>query len=290
MRQFLNEHGHANEIRMLRSQFQGAFLIVEGDTDQRLFKRFVDQESCQIRVTNGKEKALKVMDILERDQFAGILAILDADFLFVEQAIPPSPNILLTDFHDLEMLIILSPAFSKVLEEYGSATKIAQFAQRTGQDVRGYLLELGAHLGYLRWHSLQANLALKFEDLDYTKFITRSDMSINHTAMIRTAKNHSQKQGLDEAQLQQSLQELTALGHDLAQICCGHDVIAILALGLCKVWGSYDAHELPADALERIMRVAYETNHFQQTRLYAAIQTWERANVPFVILARGFTA
>jgi hypothetical protein len=287
LRQFLNEHTQANEIRMLRSQFQGAFLIVEGSTDQRFYKRFIDPDQCMIRAASGKEMALKVMDILERDRFPGILAILDADSLIVEQAVPASPNILLTDDHDIEMVIIRSPALEKVLDEYASEAKIAQFKQQTGQDVRSALLERGLHLGYLRWHSLRANLALKFEDLDFTKFVKRDALSFSPAAMIRAIKDHSQKPGLNEHDILARLQELAALGHDPAQICCCHDAITLLALGLCKIWGSHNTGDLPPAALESILRIAFETAHFHATRLYAAICTWEQTNTPYVILAKG---
>jgi hypothetical protein len=38
----LTAHSIANTVRMIRSLHEGAFLIVEGDTDARVYKRFVN--------------------------------------------------------------------------------------------------------------------------------------------------------------------------------------------------------------------------------------------------------
>jgi Protein of unknown function (DUF4435) len=51
--------------------------------------------------------------ILEQRGFQGVLAIVDADF---DRLVPPtyqSLNLLLTDAHDLETMLIQSPALEK---------------------------------------------------------------------------------------------------------------------------------------------------------------------------------
>jgi hypothetical protein len=274
---------------MQRTQFTGAFLIVEGSTDQRFFNNLpvIDKYTCQVKAGHSKTNALAVLDILECEHFPGILAIVDADFMRVDGTAPASPNCILTDHHDLEMSLILSPALEKFLSEYGDESKIAAFQRRTSKDIRAVLLEASFYLGCLRWHSLQANLFLTFNGLNFTNFIKGHSVQANHLNMIRAVLHHSNRLDLDEAEMWQQIQVLAALGHDHAQICCGHDVVEVLTLGLRMVWKKDHTKIPPAEDIERILRLSFEGTHFVALPLYAAIITWEQANPPYTILAKG---
>src|SRR5260370_34329195 len=61
-----------------------SFLIVEGETDKKFYKTFVDSNKCQITIAEGKDNVREVLSILEKDNFPGILAIADADFDVLE--------------------------------------------------------------------------------------------------------------------------------------------------------------------------------------------------------------
>src|SRR5512136_2448157 len=99
MREYITAARTANKIRMQRSQHDGSFLIVEGDTDARVFNNLVDRDKCQVENACNKEMAVGALNILEKDNFAGVLAIADADFSRLEGTVPSSPNLLLTDTH-----------------------------------------------------------------------------------------------------------------------------------------------------------------------------------------------
>ena len=275
----------ANGIRMQRSQHAGAFLVVEGDTDSRLYKRFVDYRACQLVVAHAKNKAIEALDILEQDSFSGILVIVDADFWVLEGKQPARSNLLLTDTHDLETMILASPALDKFLAEYGSPTKIEALTSQRGQAVREMLIESGTPIGYLRWVSLQDNLALKFEDLSFSKFVDDRTLAVDEAKMIKTVKDHSQTPRLDERELQNRMTKLKNNTHDLWHVCCGHDLICILSIGLRKVLGSHSSYSIQPQVIETMLRLAYEWVYFQVTRLYQSIKAWEEVNHPFKILA-----
>ena len=116
MKESLTAHSIANQIRMTRSVHSGSsLLIVEGKTaDPRLYGRFVDPEHCQIVSAPGKELALAALKILEDDDFAGVAAIVDADLWRLQGGAPSSPNLFITDGHDLEAMILKSPALSLI--------------------------------------------------------------------------------------------------------------------------------------------------------------------------------
>lgn len=273
----------ANRIRLLRtqSQYTGSFLITEGDTDARVWKNLIDSTKCRVEIAHNKDKAIKVLDILERDNFGGALAIVDADFWILDGTIISNPNLLLTDTHDLETMLLKSPALEKVLSEHGSEDKIKLFAK----DIRQTLLESAKVIGYLRWVSLKFNYGLKFEDLAFKKFINEKTLAINESDLITTVKNNSQQLGLDEKEIRAKMDSLKTNVQDMWYVCCGHDLISILSIALCKSLGTCNSKQVEPDVLEKDLRLAYESSHFRLTQLYTAIQDWETTNQPFQVLS-----
>ncbi|MEQ8752940.1 MAG: DUF4435 domain-containing protein [Coleofasciculus sp. G1-WW12-02] len=283
MREFITPDRIANQIRMRRSSHKGSFIIVEGRSDKLVYERFIDGTNCEFSIASGKENAVAAIRILEKDNFTGVLAIVDADFCRLDENLSSSSNLLLTDDHDLEMMLLKSLALDKVLSERGSEDKINNF----GQDIRLTLLESGKRIGYLRWVSLKENLSLKFKELSFSKFIDKATLVIDTAKLIKAVKDHSQKLALIDQDIQESIETLENSTHDPWQVCCGHDIICILSMGLSKVWGSWKTNDVKPDILERELRLAYEDSYFYRTQLYKSIQQWEVNNKPYQVLSPG---
>ena len=272
----------ANLIRMRRSSgsFEGTFVIVEGRSDKLVYEELFDKGNCTFIVSQGKENAIGAIEILDEDNFQGALAIIDADFSRLEGQAISSLNIILTDEHDLETMLIKSPAFDKLIKELGSEDKIRQF----NQNIREFLILEGKKLGYLRWLSLKKDLCLKFEDLSFKKFVDTVSLKIDDKKLVTTVKNHSQKQELSELDILNSLEGLRDNAHDPWQVCCGHDLIGIISIGLTKAWGTKNTHEVQLELLQRELRLAYEKSYFLNTQLYLSLQEWEKNNISYKIL------
>ena len=283
MREYITPDRIANKIRLLRtqSQYRGSFLIVEGDTDARLWKNLVDSTKCRVENAYNKKNAVTVLNILEQGNFAGVLAVVDADFDILEGSVSLSQNLLFTDTHDLETMLLKSPALDKVLLEHGSEDKIKGFAK----DIRQTLLESAKVIGYLRWASLKFDYCLKFERLAFNKFVDDRTLALNESKLLQTVKNNSQKPRLDEPEIRANMDSLKTDTQDMWYICCGHDMISILSIALCKALGSCNSKQVDPNVLEINLRLAYESAHFRLTKLYIAIQTWEQTNQPFEVLS-----
>ena len=93
-------------------------MLVEGPSDKSTFRNLTDPALCQIVIAHGWENAQSAAAILEHEGFPGVLTVLDADFRRLENMAPPSENILLTDFHDFECMMVASPALAKLLGEF----------------------------------------------------------------------------------------------------------------------------------------------------------------------------
>jgi hypothetical protein len=273
----------ANDIRMTRQVDARAVLVVEGDTDERFFAGIVDDLRCRIEVAQGRDKALFAFTELYRGGFAGVLFIVDADFDILDGRHPLPFGILFTDTHDLESMLLASPALDKLLRHIGQPEKIAAFEEVHGP-VRAHLVRHAASLGRLLRHSLRAGLHLRFEELKFHKFVDERSLVVNEAEMVQTAINHSGKHALRRADILAALRGAAAAAEDPWHLACGHHVVEILAIGMRKALGSHDAKEMSAATIARELLLAYEAAFFPATRLHAGIRTWEGLAAPFAIL------
>jgi len=108
-------HEIANEIRMTRSQYSGAFLIVEGRDDRLFMASFISHSTCTIEVAQGKQNVCDVIDILDEDNFDGVLGLIDADLDRIEGSQERSQNLVMPECHDLMMMLVSSPSLDRVL-------------------------------------------------------------------------------------------------------------------------------------------------------------------------------
>ena len=269
----------ANRVRLLRTHHKGAFLIVEGDTDKRFYERYISREHCQIVIAYSKEQAVEALKILEQDHFSGVLAIVDADFDILLQSHPSTPNLLLTDTHDVETMLLKSPALDKVLAEFGSEEKINRHP-----DILSLLCAAGRPLGYLRLVSLREDLSLRFEELPMNRFLAEPALTVDRARLIRTIKDHSVKPQLRDSDIEAMIGDVETDTHDPWHVCNGHDLVGILSLGLRSSLGTNNPAQVRPEILERSLRLAYEASHFAETNLYTSITQWERANSPYRVL------
>jgi len=274
----------ANEVRMMRTQHRGTLVIVEGPSDKSAFRSLLGREACRIVIAHGKENALDVLQMLEREGFPGILAIVDADFSHLEGGTPTSGNALQTDLHDLECMMAASPAFQKLLDVFAVPSRVDGFEERCGYAMATLIARNAMSIGYLRWFSLRNSLQFEFEGLSFSKFLSRSDLQIDVPALIREVKNRSQKHDLDDSVLHSGIESLRDVGHDPWQVSCGHDILEMLSYALRRTIAARKESEVKRETLERSLLLAYEAAYFRDTQLHNSIRDWESAHPQFNVL------
>lgn len=257
-------------------------MIVEGDTDLRVYKQFVIETQCNLIPVYGKPNVIGTLAILEKENLKGILAIVDADFWNLEGTQAISECIFQTDTHDLETMILASGTLDRVLDEYGSDSKI----KKLGVPIINKLLECATPIGCLRWISCptQDNLCLRFKGLSFEKFIDEKSLIVNINALITEVKQNSNNKTLDEKIIENKINILLQEGHDSWQICSGKDIIKILVIGLKNIFGKMKAKALTPELLDGALRLSYKYSEFRSTILCNSIKIWENKNPPFKVL------
>lgn len=162
IRKQLSASDVAAQIRLGRAVHSGSFLLVEGSSDSRLFKKLVDQSNCSVTVCHGRENVLAIVDILEHENFCGFLAVVDADFASLTGENIENENVCLTDHNDIECFIIASSSWDNVLIEYGSDAEISGVERRNGKSAKELILEQLAFVGSIRVISSKNGWPLEF--------------------------------------------------------------------------------------------------------------------------------
>lgn len=267
---------------MSRGQYKGPFLLLEGSTDALLFERLTS-DKCQVRFSNGKDNVIKVIEILEKSNFNGVLAIVDADFWNIDNVNSPSSNILTTDGHDLETMLVFSGALDKVLAEFGDIDLLKSLKKH----IRELLIEFALPIGFLRLISMPSrrNLQLNFKKLQYCNFLDFKMMSVDIKQMVTEIVLNSKTSSLDADYLCSEIMVMLKQGSSaIEHICSGDDLIEILNCGLTRGLGNFRSKNLDPHSLRSILRIAYDKECFSSSNLYNAIKKWEISNKSFKIL------
>ena len=286
MRQYINAARFVTKIKMLRSsRGSKAFILVEGITDYRLYGKLMNQEACEIMIAESKSNVIQCIEACNAQKLKGIAGIVDADFWRIEHHSVTLENLFLTDGHDLECMLINSPAFDSILAEYADRSKYLKFEERNKASIKALILRNTADIGYLRWYSLLNHSGFKFSNLNFNKFINVQTLEVDLIQLLDYLLLESKKEHqLKREKVLKAIEELRDKKHDLWDICCGHDFAEILSIGLIHSFGDYNAKSLFAGNLEGSLRLAYEHRYFSNTELYKALKRWQKNNKGYAIL------
>jgi len=176
----VDPHSIANEVKLSRSRKKDASaLLVEGPTDARLLRNYVNERRCDVVPTLGRKNALDALRLLRTSNEPGVLVILDSDFAQISGTQIADPDVVSTDLHDIEAMMLSSPAVVKLLIEYDLR------ADEFGPDLGLLLAKTVVPLGYLRFISNRDRLWIKFSDIDFRAFVkTGMPPSIDEQRLI----------------------------------------------------------------------------------------------------------
>jgi hypothetical protein len=267
---------------MKRPLHSDAVLIVEGLDDSQFLRRHLD--TGRVVVANGRPYVLDALEELNRTATPGIAGFVDSDFWELDGDAPQTVRLVRTDAHDVEMMLLASPALDHVLAEFGSGQQIETFEEARGTDVRTALLRLATPLGCLRWLSHKHKFGLDFDGLVLGDFISEKKLTADDEAMLRTVLARSQKTVERIETLRADLATTVAAAPDPFHACCGHDCVDVLSIGLRRVLGQNNDGEVSRERLERALRLAFESRYFDAGRVSGAFKAWQAASCGFTLV------
>jgi len=266
---------------MRRGSFCGVFLFVEGESDDRLFRMFVDRDSCQIICANTRAYVISACAILSSSDFAGAIGIVDADFDTIDGRTLTLNNVFMTDCHDIECTMLSSPAFYRVFDQFVSFGKYDLWIQANSTDIRIHLLREVAKIGCLLRHSNLRRLNLVFDGLEYGSFTNRDTLIIDIPRLVQHVMDRSMRHDLSCEELSGEIDGCMAIISDFWQVSCGHHFMEFLGFAFRFALGSWSASDVRRERFELDLRLAYALEDFRATRLFALLREWETLHRDF---------
>ncbi len=302
----IDEYSVAARVRQLRSEHKRTsrqpitFVIVEGEIiDPLIYHGLFNNSRCHIVPAFGKKNAVNTIAILEKESFQGVIAIVDDDYDTLNQSRIEAPNIVPTDTHDVECLIIKSPALEKLLLHLLPPDK-RNFQDHLAKDVRKHIIELATPLGYIRWHFSATNKQGDFSEINFVNFIDVKRRQCNINGNVKEVLSKNKDCGVSEDDLLLFIREKIEDGKDVWWLVCqGHDLIRVLAMLLpaeLYVYAPRDKTEQRRyfESIQPIVEtdknivqhlaMCYEKAEFVKTDMYARIIDWESKNPPYIIM------
>jgi hypothetical protein len=274
----------AAEVQMMRSGFPGTVLIVEGDHDCRIYERFTHNGDCRVIPAHGKANAIDAIAITDQAGTRGVVAIVDADFWHILGTPLPTSNIIATDAHDIETMMLESQAINIVLREYAISERMRKFiTMNKASHLRDILFLRALPLGLLRLISEEQSLRLKFKGLDYTTVVSRTSLVIDEKLLVTQVLELTNISGISRSQINRLLKQSKKRHYEPRQVCCGHDMTVIMAIALQNAIGKLKVSIATAENIEKWLRMSYNLREFKNTHLYSKTKEWEAANVPYKV-------
>ncbi len=263
-----NPHAIANYIRMMRSRFEGVFLVVEGYHDSQLLRQFVHENNCKLKIAHGKAEVLQVLGILNDYQTTGVLGIIDADFDRIECQCRAVENVVSPECHDMDAMLVQSGALRSILINYGSPDKLGALAH----DPLSELYEGARKIAALRLYSERNGLRLKFNGIRYSRFVDSVTLQVNIPQLVQVVANNSQNTQIDIPNIVSEINMIQQQGYSDVETCAGRDLISLLSIGLRRRFGSVKNHNIVApDEIRKYLRMGFHRSEFEVSQLYSSI-------------------
>lgn len=264
------------EIKMSLAAFHGVHLLVEGGTDSSFWKlRFNPSAQCQLVICGNKDVVVSSITALDLTGQAGMLGVIDDDFDSILGISYASKNLLSTDTHDLETMMISSSALRSILIEYGDHAKIGQFIASAKVNVVDALIETSLIFGRLRLLNARNGWGVDFSNFSPWKYVDSTTWQVNKPMLFADFANQI---GFTSANVQNAVAaEVSTPAWNIIQ---GHDAMNILAIGLRSVLASKQVGE---KELSRSFRLSYDRTIFHATTLFSQVTAWAASNHTIVV-------
>ena len=114
----------------------------------------------------------------------------------------------------------------------------------------------------------------------------RETLEIDAAKLVRHVKERSCRPDIEDKHLFDGLAYMQKRCGDPFQVARGHGVVDCLSFALRSAIGSCTKAQANREAIETLLRVAYNIAEFSRTKLYDAVNDWERRNSPYEVFIK----
>ena len=272
----------AAQIRLIQQTHKGAVLLLEGDKDDRVLRRFIDG-SCDIEIGFGREQVIKALDLLEEEGIGGVVAVIDADFDRILGRSYDLEGLCVTDCHDLDLTIFSSSALDRVVDMYAEKPLFEQAMGGSADKLRDFLLRASVELACCRLASERHALRLYFKDLKLYEFVDAASLITDLDKLASELVSRSTTRTTIN-ELKTYVQAEKSKQHDLRQLANGHDVATFLGIAFQGMLARRRVQQTWGSEIEAALRLAFDWQALSETELFRCLRAWEAGNKPYRVL------
>jgi hypothetical protein len=269
-RQDITYQDKLNELRLDLSHPNSdgiCFILLEGETDIRFFRKFFNLENCKVEnIPGGNRKLEAAVSELVRI-YELVIGIRDADFIHLETTPYSNKNMFLTDYHDIEMSLVSDDdSISTIVFEF---TDIAAVNHNL---IREKIISTIEQISLLKWMNYNENLEIVFEKTGFQDLLSFTNSKVDFDQYFsRLLSNSPNAKIVDIAIIKSKMDNLKALNKHPYQLCNGHDFVKALTQFIRE---QKKVKNISDDLVSSILRIKYTKEKFYSTKLYSSIKTW----------------
>ena len=280
-----------------------AFVLVEGGLDRRVYQAILDDVNRCVIIAHYEMGRQEIVDAFPLDEVYGprTLGIIDRDFDYAFPERTYAEGLVVTPTHDVETLVLSTPAFENLLEEYVDPDVRAAFESSCGVPIIETILRAARPIGLLRLHNAQRfdpdKRGMNFKArgtlrVPYEDYVGTKDFSLSLDGLIDwlfynsdhpSFKDETETKAL-KATILAAVAELDSQYSDDWLVCQGHDLVGLIALGLTGAFGSRsgDLKTIIEDLqISMTSPAVLKAEYFHGCPLCDRIREWEDAHPPF---------
>ena len=243
------------------------FILLEGKSDIKLFRKIFNLSNCKVEnIPGGKLKLEECVEkLVKKSPF--IIGIRDADFVHLGANPYVKANVFLTDFHDIEMVLISEDdVFSALLFEYSDLPK------EKHSEIRNNIIVSIEQMCYLKWLNEEENLKYKFESTGFQDLISFVNLEINFDKYFTRVMSKSPNAKItDKTIILDKMKGLKDTNPHPLQLCNGHDFLKAFSQYIKQEYG---VKKVSNENVASSCRITFTFNHYSRTKLYLSTKKW----------------
>ena len=281
MKDLREYQGNPNRIvgqaKMIYSSSGKQTIVVEGDTDLRLYRQWLVSKNARLEQANGKKNVKEVWLKAKELKFANLHCLVDLDYdlelsdspiidsQFIYVSIANSESGLEVECNDLESALIRSHALIKVMSQKYRLDDLKNNFELKIEGLREKLRIAGAKIGSVRvvnqkiWNQTgYAPIGANFQIDEFFFDSINIELNIDYLSefLLRGSK------GYDVENLINSANKLLDKNTNGWQLCRGHDLSVMLGMHLSNLIG----RRVSQREIEEDLRLACELEIIGATR------------------------
>lgn len=244
-------------------------IVVEGEDDEKALKKFFNMQAVEFFCTGNCLKVKNAMHIVSTDKQLKdcVIGIKDADFDHIKKISYNIANLMLTDTHDMETMMLTSKVCRKICLE----TTNEEYPELSAEAMKAL-----KNISYLRYYNDKIILR-RGSDKDGINFkgIKIADVASHSVQDVlqRVKDNGNSKKtsypDLDTINLFISQNPID--DEDLTLFTNGHDLVYAIRDILHK---DEAAKAYSDKSIVTMIRIGYAKEEFEKTNLYKSIDNW----------------